>query len=148
MLSWVLLVCTAFATPKYLTIEKIPSISAKPGASLTVAIPISVEKEYHVHSNPAASKQYIATELKLEPAEKIKIGQPQYPRGKSYRMQSSPTEISIYDGRFQIRVPVMMATDFKKGSSELKGTLHFQACNDKICFFPQTIPVVIPVSVQ
>ncbi len=142
-------ICYAAETPqKFLEISAIPTMNASAGATGTLKIPISVGKEYHVHSNPAANRQYISTEVKFEATDKIAIGKASYPKGTPYRLKGSPTEISVYSGRFEILVPVTISSDALKGKAELKGTLRFQACNDQICFFPKNLPFTVPVQVQ
>jgi len=138
----------ALQPQKFLEIDRINTVKTKAGSTLTVTIPLTVAKQFHVHSNPAASAEFIPTEIKLEPVNKISIGVPLYPKGKPYRLKGSTKELTVYAGKFNIQVPLKLSTDLQKGDLELKGVLRYQACNDTICFFPDNLPVSIPVKVE
>jgi len=139
---------SASADMKYLSIGKIASVTLGPGKPAEVVVPVIVAKEFHVQANPASSPRLIATTLEVSGTDALKAGTPVYPAGKAYKLQGAAMEISVYDGKFEIKVPLFAQASVKSGRHELKGKLRFQACNDKICFFPMNIPVTIPVTVQ
>jgi hypothetical protein len=56
--------------------------------------------------------------------------------------------ISVVEGAFDLvtkfKVPPATAT----GPAAQTGTLRYQACNDRMCFPPKTVPVNVTVSVE
>ena len=52
--------------------------------------------------------------------------------------------MKVYSKRFAVRIPVKASAQFLKraagDSVPLKGVVSYQACDDKVCFPPQTTP--------
>lgn len=132
---------------KYVSVGKLPLVKIGRNKAVEVTIPITVMAGHHIQSNPASNPQLIATKLELVGPQGVVIGDPVYPPGKPYRLQGSPTEITTYDGTFEIKVPVTASAKARAGEGRIAGKLRYQACNDKICFFPQTALVSVPVEV-
>jgi len=133
---------------KYLTLEKIKVVELGKGSSAEAVVEAVVEKGYHVQSNPAAAPNLIPTTLKVDPKPGTQLGQPLYPAGKEHRVQGVPDPITTYDSKFQIKLPVTALADAKTGVVNLEGSLRYQACSEKTCFFPMTVPVSIPVKIK
>lgn len=136
------------APPEYLKVTKIKNASVLVnGKAGEAVVTCTVAIGMHVQSNPAAQPNLVATQLNFEPNEEFEVGTLVFPEAKPYRLQNSDKDITTFDGTFDIKVPVKATAKAKLGKQELKAKLRYQACNDKICFFPSTIPVVLPVMV-
>lgn len=133
---------------KYVSVGKLPLTKIGRNKAVEISIPVTVMPGHHIQSNPASNPQLIATKLELVGPQGVVIGEPIYPPGKPYRLQGSPTEISTYDGVFEVKVPVTASAKARPGEGRIAGKLRYQACNDKICFFPQTALVSIPIEVS
>ena len=137
------------AMPKqFLSVSPVAPVKLSPGKTESAVVALQIFDGFHIQSNPAANPQLIATRLDVKGAKGLTPGTPVYPKGKPYRLQGSPAEISVYDGKVEITVPVTAEAGAKRIKQNLEGTLKFQACNDKICFFPANVPISIPVTVQ
>ena len=77
----------------------------------------------------------------------ITPGDPVYPPGKPYRLEGNPKDFSTYEDTFEIKVPVRVDAKAKPGEYSLKGKLRYQACDDRVCLPPTTIPVEIRLQV-
>lgn len=132
---------------KYLEWKEVAPVKVKPGGKAEAIVSLRVQEGFHVQSNPARSPQ-IPTTLSLEESEGILPGKVVYPKGKPYRLQSSANELSVYEGKFNLRVPLSADSSLPSGKRTLKGKLRYQACNEKTCFFPITTEVTVPVIVE
>lgn len=130
---------------KFLSLGKIKPVALKSGKTVEAAIPVEVVQGFHVQANPASNPQLIPTKIEVTPSKTVSVGEPIYPPGKPYRLQNAAIEIATYEGKFEIKVPLTLKAGQAAGKESLTGSLKFQACNDKICFFPSTVPVTIPV---
>lgn len=130
------------------TVKKIKPVVLNKGGNGIVKIDVEVAKEFHVQANPASQPNLIPTTLTLDATEGLKTGAPEYPKGEGYKLAGSPTEIMAYGGTFQIKVPVEADAAAKSGKLALNGKLRYQACNEKTCYFPVSVPVSIPVTVK
>ncbi len=135
------------AETKYVSVGKLALQKIGRNKAVEITIPVTVMPGHHIQSNPASNPQLIATKIELLGPQGVVVGDPIYPVGKPYRLQGSTTEITTYDGVFEIRVPVTATAKARAGEGRIAGKLRYQACNDKICFFPQTALVSVPIEV-
>jgi DsbC/DsbD-like thiol-disulfide interchange protein len=89
----------------------------------------------------------IGTTLEMDSTAGYSVSDIRYPQERSVKLSISETPFSLYDGTVAIVVTFRVSADVPRGKCVLKGNLTFQACNDKICVAPSTIPVSIPVTV-
>jgi len=139
----------ATQVPKVMVrLEKLLLVQIRPGETKEILVKFTVADGLHVQANPASKPNLIATTLQMESKQGIEFGQPQYPEGKPYRLEGAPSDILTYEGTVDIRIPVGAAKKISVGNKELNGSLRFQACNEKTCFFPTTISLKLPVQVR
>jgi hypothetical protein len=62
-------------------------------------------------------------------------------------LAGAESDLSIYDGTFEIRLPLDAPRGAAPGEVTLKGALHYQACNDRICLRPASVPASLVVTV-
>ncbi len=142
-----LLLAAKAKDPQFVKITKVKTAQMLIGKTGSAIVSVTVGVGMHIQANPASQPNLISTELKLEPKNGFSVGSPIYPEGTPYRLQNSDRDLSTFSGTVEIKVPISAIPGVKLGKDELKGKLRFQACNDKICFFPTSVPVTVPVIV-
>ena len=70
-----------------------------------------------------------------------------YPPRKLFRIAGGSEDLVVYDGFFFIESPVRVTQAQRPALVFLKGTLRYQACTDKVCLAPRSIPLRIPIRV-
>jgi hypothetical protein len=142
---------SAQASPKPKMQEVIASVDEvklDAGGSGEATITLDIAEGYHVHSNPASDKFYIATEVKAEPQEGLTPGKPTYPKPVTHRFEFSDKPLSVYEGRAVIRLPLRADKTASKGRHTLSANIRVQPCNDQTCLPPRDINAAIPVVVN
>ncbi len=88
----------------------------------------------------------LPTALTLDPMEKIKLLNEQYPAGTPFRLEiSGDTQmLDVYQNEFRVRLRVVA----QRGVNTLAGTLHYQACDSAACFPPRTLAVKVLVTAK
>jgi hypothetical protein len=130
------------APQKYLEIKKVDTATLSPGKVTRVLVKIQVMEGLHVQANPASLPNLKPTMLVFPNQNGLEFQPVTYPEGKPYRMLNAAQDISVYEGMIELKLPIK-AVNAKPGRGEVKGELKYQACNDKICFFPRSEPIVI-----
>jgi DsbC/DsbD-like thiol-disulfide interchange protein len=109
---------------------------------------MDIPSGYHVNSNRPLENFLVATQLKIEAPNGLRIGPVVYPRALMRNFQFSKTKLSVYEGRavmsFNVTAPANAATS----SVELKGRLRYQSCNNALCFPPKTQEVSLWLTVN
>lgn len=133
--------------PVVVTTGRVDTVYASPGDTVTAVLPLKVARGYHVNANPAASEFYLPLELLLPDSGLIQAGAPRYPAGKTWRLEGTEEDLLVYGGTVEIRVPLTIAAQAEPGDYVMRGTLEFQACDDRVCLMPDSRPVALWVRV-
>ena len=119
----------------------------KPGATFQVAVIVEIEGGYHINSNQPADKFLIPTSLKVESLKGLRANTVRYPKAKMEKFSFSEKPMSVFDGRTVLRFTARALPTLAQGNHTLKAKLTVQACNNELCFRPQTVNVDIPLEV-
>ena len=114
----------------------------KPGAEVTALIAVTLDKNYHTHSNKPSEPQFIPTVLNVAPAPGVKVGAVKYPQGKSLPVKGLDKPLSVYEQQFQLSVLLTIAADAKLPIT-VPATLGYQACQGAVCFPPKKLKLEI-----
>ena len=96
-----------------------------------------------VHVYSPGNPDYVPVSVTVTPVEGLAIGSPAFPPGEHYFFAPLKQAVKVYSKPFMVRIPVKASAEFlKRPAGEpvvLKGVLSYQACDDKVCFPPQTL---------
>ena len=109
----------------------------KPGQKAWAAIVIQIKEGLHAQSHTPLDENFIKFEIKPDANPAVTFGDPKYPPGK---VENYPAlgKLSVYTGQVVFYIPVTVKADAKPGPLEITGKLTFQACDDKVCFPPES----------
>lgn len=93
-----------------------------------------VENGFHIQANPASAPNLIPTTINFEENAALEFSTPKYPSPKSYSLKGFGS-LAAYSGKFKIEVPCKVKSKYTAA-----GKIRYQACNEKTCFFPMTLP--------
>lgn len=144
-------VASLLADPALAQFAGFSATSVEPSAGVALAGPgpvrvpvvVRVRRGYHINSSRPNDPYLIPTVLSWDDAP-FRVASIAYPKAQEVRYDFSDKPLSVYSDRVEI-VTVFEVASVPAGLGELKGSLRFQACNDKACLPPRTIPVVVPV---
>lgn len=130
------------------TIAPQPTVKAKRGAPATVTLKVSLPAGFHMNSNTPTDANLIPLTLKWTggPLEGGAITYPK-PEMETYTFTAGKP-ISVVTGTFDVTTKFHVPATAEAGPAAQKGTLRYQACNDRMCFPPRSIPVNVTVSVE
>lgn len=117
------------------------------GHEAEARVTVIVADGYHIQANPASSQFFVPTRLQLRAKGGVVPREPVYPLGRPYRLAGMPDELMTYEEAFVVVVPLVAGESAQPGDYLLQGSLRYQACDDRSCLFPATVPVNIPVRV-
>jgi hypothetical protein len=135
------------APPPVLSVAPPAIVSLEAGGFAEARLSVTVREGYHVQANPAAAPYLIPLSLELGPTDAIRTGPPVYPPGEPYRLRGASSDLSVYGGSFDLRIPVMALDGSAPGESRLRGALRYQACSERICLRPASAAVELRVKV-
>ena len=117
----------------------------KPDAKIALMVDVTPKPGIHVYA--PGQDGYIAITVSVEPQPAFtKTGKAKYPEPEKIVIPALNETQLVYDKPFRISQDVTLAgaSELKQlgsGPLVIKGSVRYQACNDKICFLPTTVPV-------
>ena len=139
---------TSKPPPKDVVRAQPASIEIKAGGSGEASIKLTIAAGYHINANPPSFSYLKATELNVEPGGGVAPGKPVYPTAITRKFAFSKDPLAVYEGETEIKLPLTVAADARKGAQTLKGKLRIQACDEEACYPPTTVETSIPVTVK
>lgn len=140
---------TATAKESHVKVTPGKALILKPGSAGEAQVWLRIDPGFHVQANPASNNQVIATTLSnITVGKGLTTGTPIYPKGDTYRLKGTSNDLSVYKGAIAIQIPVVAEASASAAKVQLKAKLRYQACDDQICFFPETVEVQVPVEIR
>ncbi|MGA9354842.1 MAG: protein-disulfide reductase DsbD domain-containing protein [Terriglobales bacterium] len=125
-----------------------PVVTVTQGKSIAAPLTFNVAGGYHINSNHPNSDYLIPTALKVEATTDIVIGKTTYPDGKDMSFAFAPDEkLNVYTGDFEVDVLVRPLRSVQPGKYVVRGTLKYQACDNKACYPPKNLPISFDVKI-
>jgi uncharacterized protein len=127
----------------HLSVDKLP-----PGGECQVLIRLTIEPGWHINTNPANPKDFVATEVSIVGKQGTKIAELKYPKGKPMRMQDFDESVWVYDGKVDVRGKLTVPAAAAGKTEEVDIIVKYQACDDKRCLLPATVKLTgkLPVA--
>jgi len=131
----------------HLDVTTYPSDSAlAPGNRVTLAFDVVPRKGVHVYAPGADGYRVVA--VTIEPQPWIQTQPLKYPASQIYFFKPLNERVPVYQKAFTLLqdialegTPQAQAALRGRDSITVTGTLEYQACDDKICFNPESVPL-------
>lgn len=116
------------------------------GQRVSLTLDIDLKPRMHVYA--PGVEGYIPIDWKLTESPAFKPHDSVYPESKKVRLEVIKETVPVYQGHFRVVREVTIGSDAQvkpalndKGELVIAGTFRYQACDDKICYIPETVPV-------
>jgi hypothetical protein len=127
--------------------------AAAPGTRFSVMLDIKPRPRIHVYAPGVSGYRPIA--IRIEPQSGLIVGQTHFPASEIYFFKPLNERVPVFQRPFRVVQDVMLDPS-REGEAVLKGkeglmisgTLDYQACDDKVCFNPQSVPLTWTVAVK
>jgi DsbC/DsbD-like thiol-disulfide interchange protein len=110
--------------------------TASPGSKVSLLLDITPKPGIHVYA-PGA-KDYVPIAVVMDPHPGVAFADLQYP--KSEMMDFAGEKVPVYQQAFKLVEEASIARSVKRGTLTLTGTVKYQACDDRVCFIPASVP--------
>jgi len=130
-------------------VAPVATVSVSQGKSSQVQLDFRVADGFHINSHQPKSDLLVPTAIRFEPPTNLAIGKISYPAGQDLTFDFAPQEkLNVYTGDFRVTALVRAARSMPPGTFRVRGTLKYQACDNKQCFPPSQLPLAFDVKVK
>jgi peroxiredoxin len=132
---------------KYLTaITSASDAIVRGGNRISLVLEIDLRAKMHVYA--PGVEGYIPIDWSMETVDGVETHPAAYPESELLHLAAIDEIVPVYNGRFRIVQDVLLGKpDDLKGLTDvngelvLKGTFRYQACDDKLCYLPDEVPL-------
>ena len=124
-----------------------------PGNRFSLVFDVAPRAGIHVYAPGASSYRVISVAMTPEPL--VQVLPIQYPPSEIYFFEPLNERVPVYQKPFRLVQEVLLQGTAQaqaalqgKESLTLTGVVEYQACDDKVCFNPATVPVTWRLSVR
>lgn len=117
------------------------------GDRIALALEVALPAKMHVYA-PGVKGTYIPISWTLDPTAGVKAADAAYPASKMLHLAAIRETVPVYEGRFRVTRDItlpqqkeLLALAGEGRTLTVKGAFKYQACDDKICYTPVTVPL-------
>jgi DsbC/DsbD-like thiol-disulfide interchange protein len=111
------------------------------GRVVTLWVDVAPKPGMHVYARGA--KGFDAVKLTVVPQAGVAVRPAKYPVAEAMPSPGTLERVPVYGKTFRITQPLTLAKDMKGGNAmAVTGALTYQACDDRLCYPTQTMPIM------
>jgi thioredoxin:protein disulfide reductase len=120
--------------------ELIPLVESevRAGGTARAAVEVRLPPQLHVQSNAPRDPALIPTELTFNLPAGVRATEIVFPKATDFRQAGLSQPLAVFEHEFAIGVQFAVNEGLFPGTIEIPGRLRYQACDDKVCYPPQT----------
>ena len=132
-------IIVARSTPHLSFIASLSPDVARPGGRLSLVVDVVPKKKMHVY---APGTKYRAVTVKLNSQAFLKASPAVYPKPSIYFFKPFKEQVLVYSDPFKLTMKIAVgAVTPRMPPLRLTGTLSYQACDDRVCYLPESVPL-------
>lgn len=109
-----------------------------PGRHVTLTLDIDMNPDMHVYA--PGVEGYIPIEWKMQQTSAAEVQPAHFPHAEKLYLKAIDETVPAYTGHFQLTRDVVIRPG--AGRITLEGSLRYQACDQRVCYIPQTLPLI------
>ena len=123
------------------------------GTRFSVVLDIAPKAGMHLYA-PGASGYRVVT-LRLDPLPFVRVEPPAYPASEIYYFEPLDERVPVFQEPFTLRTEMIVEATAEarpvfaeRNELAITGTLDYQACDDEICYNPESVPLSWTVALE
>ena len=110
--------------------------SFRAGAPARVALKISLPEGLHTQSNKPRDPNLIPTVLTIDAPAGVTVDEIVFPPATDLKQAGADQPLAVFEQTFAIGVQLSLAGSVPAGDLVVPAHLHYQACDDRMCYAP------------
>ena len=134
-------------------ISRVSSERLAPGDRFSIALDLTPAPKIHVYAPDVTGYRPIALTMRPQPG--LVVRDVTYPPSESYYYAPLKETVAVYQKPFRVvqelaldASPAGRAALTRVATLTLHATLSYQACDDRICYPPRTVPLTWTITVK
>jgi len=112
---------------------------AHAGTTTRAALRVPIPDRLHIQSNAPREPGLVASELTFAPPAGVDVVEVVFPESTDFELPGYELPLAVFEGEVTIGIAFAIDASLPPGEIVVPGRLRYQACDDTMCFVPQTI---------
>lgn len=108
-----------------------------PGQHVTLTLDVDLQPDMHVYA--PGIEGYIPIDWNMQQTSAAEVQPAHFPRAEKLHLKAIDETVPAYTGRFRLTRDVVIRPG--SGRLTIEGSLRYQACDNRVCYIPQTLPL-------
>jgi DsbC/DsbD-like thiol-disulfide interchange protein len=121
------------------------AVEAPAHGTAAAVFTVTIDSGFHIQSNHPKLSYLIPTAISITPAGGVAAVRVNWPPTVDRKFNFAPDALAVFEGT--VKIPVTLRTG-GPGTQVLHGTFQYQACNDRVCRAPETVPFTLQVHIR
>ncbi|HTV01794.1 MAG TPA: thioredoxin family protein [Luteitalea sp.] len=127
--------------PKADVVPLVEATAVAPGSKTRVAVRVTLPAGLHVQSDAPRDPSLIPTVLSVDAPDGVRVDDLIYPEPTDFAQAGQPQPLAVFEHEFVAGATITVDAKARAGELIVPGRLRYQACDDRVCFAPQTASV-------
>ena len=114
--------------------------AVRAGTTARAALVIRLSEGLHTNSNKPRDPLLIPIVLSFQPPAGVSVTEVVYPAPTDLKQEGSAQPLAVFEREFKLGVQLAVAADVPPGELVVPASLRYQACDEKVCYPPVTLP--------
>jgi cytochrome c biogenesis protein CcdA len=114
------------------------SSGVRAGSVIRAAVEVQLPEGLHVNSNKPRDPSLIPIKLSVEPPPGVSVLEIVYPEPIDLKQEGAVQPLAVFEREFAIGVRLRIGSELQPGEIAVPARLRYQACDEKVCYFPTT----------
>jgi thiol:disulfide interchange protein DsbD len=119
----------------------------RPGQRIALALDVELKPNMHVYA-PGVEGGYIPIEWTISSNPAVTAHDVILPPSRKLHLAAIDETVPVYAGSFRLVRDVTISKSAKPGEVTIEGRFRYQACDDRMCYIPQNVPLKWQLSVE
>jgi hypothetical protein len=118
------------------------------GPGQRVALGLNIELKPNMHVYAPGVEGYIAIDWKIKDSDATAAEDVKFPPAEKLYLKAIDETVPVFRGQFRLTRDIIIGQEAKlkplvddAGKFTVEGTLRYQACDDRLCYIPQELPL-------
>lgn len=116
------------------------------GQRIVLALDVDIPSGVHVYA--PGVQGYIPIDLAIAESSAITTHPSVYPPSKALHLKAINETVPVYTGQVRVLREITITKNVEPGELIVEGTFRYQACDDRECFIPETLPLKWKLQVE
>ena len=113
--------------------------TVRPLQHVRLRMDIELKPKMHVYAPGVQGYKPIGWTIKESPL--FRVADAEYPDPRMLHLKAIGETVPVYENTFSVSREIILAAKPPMGEFAVEGELLYQACDDKVCYVPQRVPV-------